>query len=57
MKFGEQDIYVSTRGNDKWTGRLAEPNGEGTDGPLATLDAARGLAARVAAPRRGSAAT
>ena len=34
-------IYVSPQGNDGWSGRLAEPNSERTDGPLATLTAAR----------------
>jgi hypothetical protein len=29
--------YISLEGNDQWTGRLPEPNAEGTDGPLATL--------------------
>lgn len=35
------DFYVSTQGNDSWSGRLAEPNAERADGPLATLAAAR----------------
>jgi hypothetical protein len=34
-------IYVSPRGNDAWSGRLADPNASGTDGPLATLPRAR----------------
>jgi len=34
-------FYVSTRGNDRWSGRPAEPNAAGTDGPLASLTAAR----------------
>ena len=33
-------FYLSTRGNDHWSGELAEPNAAGTDGPLATLAAA-----------------
>lgn len=33
--------YVATNGNDGWSGRLSEPNRTGTDGPLATLEAAR----------------
>ncbi|MDP6635544.1 MAG: right-handed parallel beta-helix repeat-containing protein [Phycisphaerae bacterium] len=36
-------IYVSPNGNDKWSGRLAEPNARGTDGPLVSLTAARNL--------------
>ena len=33
--------YVSINGNDNWSGTLAEPNTEGTDGPFATLQQAR----------------
>lgn len=32
--------HVSPDGNDAWSGGLAEPNADGTDGPLATLAAA-----------------
>jgi hypothetical protein len=35
------DIYVSPNGNNDWTGRLAEPNADGTDGPVKTIDTAR----------------
>lgn len=35
------DLYVSPAGNDNWSGRLPEPNADRTDGPLATLAAAR----------------
>ena len=38
---GQQVIYVSTEGNDDWSGRLAEPAAEGKDGPLASLEAAK----------------
>ncbi len=34
-------LYVAPHGNDAWSGKLPEPNAEGTDGPLATLTAAR----------------
>jgi uncharacterized protein (TIGR03437 family) len=34
-------LYVSPRGNDLWSGRLADPNATNTDGPFATLDHAR----------------
>ncbi len=34
-------IYVSPSGNDAWSGTLAEPNADGTDGPFATLERAR----------------
>lgn len=37
----EADLYVSTEGNDSWSGALPEPNADRTDGPLATLEAAR----------------
>ncbi len=35
------EFHVSTEGNDAWSGRLAAPNAARTDGPLATLEAAR----------------
>ena len=35
------DFYVSTLGNDAWSGRLAEPNADGAEGPFATLERAR----------------
>ena len=35
------DFYVSPAGNDTWSGKLPEPNAQKTDGPLATLTAAR----------------
>src|SRR5690554_980893 len=38
---GRNDWFVSPVGNDRWSGRLAEPNQEGTDGPFATLEKAR----------------
>ena len=34
-------IYVATNGNDAWSGKLAVPNAANTDGPFATLEAAR----------------
>ena len=33
--------YVAASGSDAWSGTLEEPNAEKTDGPKATLDAAR----------------
>jgi hypothetical protein len=50
------DFYVARNGNDRWSGRLAEPNAAGTDGPLATLERARQTLrqVRTASPdRRG----
>ena len=34
-------FYVSTAGNDSWSGSLSEPNAAHSDGPLATLDNVR----------------
>lgn len=34
-------FYVSPQGNDRWSGRLARPNKEHTDGPVASLAGAR----------------
>ncbi len=34
-------FYVSRAGNDAWSGKLAEPNAAGTDGPFATLARSR----------------
>jgi hypothetical protein len=34
-------FYVSTEGNDAWSGKLAEPNSAKNDGPFATLARAR----------------
>jgi len=34
-------FYVSPIGNDKWSGRLPEPNEAGNDGPFATITKAR----------------
>ena len=41
------DLYVATNGNDDWTGRRATPNRDHTDGPLATLGAARDAVRRM----------
>jgi len=35
------DFFVSTNGNDNWSGTLAKPNPAGTDGPFATLQRAQ----------------
>lgn len=37
----QADFYVALNGNDSWSGRLPEPNREGTDGPFATLKRAQ----------------
>ena len=35
------DFYVSTVGSDTWSGKLAAPNADRSDGPFATLSRAR----------------
>lgn len=44
LSLGAADHYVSIRGNDAWTGLLAEPNTNQTDGPFRTLPKARAAA-------------
>ena len=43
------DYYVSPKGNDTWSGTLAEPNAGATDGPFATLERARDEVRRLKA--------
>ena len=38
---GAAEFYVAANGNDRWSGKLAEPNAGRSDGPLASLSAAR----------------
>jgi hypothetical protein len=40
-QISSQDYVVAPNGRNTWSGRLAEPNAEGTDGPFATLERAR----------------
>ncbi|MFH1422535.1 MAG: hypothetical protein ABIH42_07485, partial [Planctomycetota bacterium] len=35
------DFYVSPQGNDSWSGQLAFPKPDGTDGPFATINRAK----------------
>jgi hypothetical protein len=35
------DLYIATKGNDAWSGKLPSPNVAKTDGPFATLERAR----------------
>ena len=35
------DFYLSPNGSDAWSGTLATPNAQGSDGPFATLERAR----------------
>lgn len=44
-------FFVAPDGNDAWSGRLLRPNEEGTDGPVATLKAARDAARKVGTER------
>jgi hypothetical protein len=37
----QANFYVASNGNDAWSGRLAEPNADRTDGPLASFAGAR----------------
>jgi hypothetical protein len=37
----QRELHVSLEGDDRWTGTLATPNRDRTDGPLATLRGAR----------------
>ena len=41
MNVNRVDFFVSTQGNDTWSGALADPNPVRTDGPFATLSRAR----------------
>ncbi|HNS21443.1 MAG TPA: right-handed parallel beta-helix repeat-containing protein [Sedimentisphaerales bacterium] len=40
---GAATIYISPNGNDAWSGQIAQPNAQGTDGPVATLTRARDI--------------
>jgi ankyrin repeat protein len=44
---GAITLHVSIAGNDQWSGRLARPNKERTDGPLASLAGARDTIRRL----------
>lgn len=37
----DADFYVSPKGSDQWSGTLAAPDAQGTDGPFATLERVR----------------
>ncbi|MDP2337030.1 MAG: NosD domain-containing protein [Bacteroidota bacterium] len=41
LKGTAADFYVSPSGDDNWTGKLAEPNKDRTDGPFATIERAK----------------
>ena len=46
-------LYVSTVGNDSWSGRLAEPKADGTDGPLASVQKAQDIIREIKAATGG----
>jgi len=56
MKNTTADFYVATNGNDSWSGTLAVPNTNMTDGPFATIEkaqkAVRKLKAEVFKPKK-----
>ena len=56
MKNTAADFYVATNGNDSWSGTLAVPNTNKTDGPFATIekakDAVRKLKSEVFKPKK-----
>ena len=41
LEAGKASFYVAPDGDDRWSGTLSEPAGDGTDGPFATLERAR----------------
>jgi hypothetical protein len=52
----DADFYVATQGNDEWSGRLAAPTDDESDGPFASLARARdAVRATRTAGRRGDA--
>jgi len=46
QELSEHAFFVSTNGNDSWSGKLKKPNRDKTDGPFVTLQKAK-LAARA----------
>jgi hypothetical protein len=44
---GPSKVYVSTTGNDAWSGRLAQANKELSDGPVQSLEKARDIVRRL----------
>ena len=49
LSAGAADLHVAPNGNDTWSGKLAAPTGDGSDGPLATLAGARDAIRRLKA--------
>ena len=44
---GADIFYVAPNGNDSWSGRITTPNALKSDGPLASLDGARGAVRKL----------
>lgn len=42
-----ETLFVSPAGNDSWTGKIVVPNGDRSEGPFATLEAARDAIRRL----------
>jgi hypothetical protein len=51
------EFYVATNGNDRWSGKLAEPKADGSDGPWRSPTAARDAVRRMRAAVEQSAET
>jgi len=49
MQAQAETLYVAPDGNDAWSGRLAKPNADRSDGPLASLQGARDAVRKVKA--------
>ena len=45
----DADFYVSPNGNDNWSGTLAAPNKDNTDGPFATINRAKDAVGKLKA--------
>lgn len=48
------DFYVAPHGSDAWSGTLAEPNSQKSDGPFATLERARDAVRASGRNRKGN---
>jgi len=49
----ENVLYIATDGKDTWSGRIARPNEDKTDGPFATLERARNAIRGASLPDGG----
>lgn len=47
--FADHEFYVAPNGNDAWSGALAAPNADATDGPWQSLEGARDAVRRLRA--------